>query len=68
MNRFLQVGDIDGAEMANPLFASPAGKYADGEYFSSLRPYFCGWSGTNWTLDMETQDPIEFSFWMAVAY
>lgn len=68
VNRFFQVFDIDSADMANPLLASPSGAYAEGEFFSSLNPCFCGWSGTNWTLDMETQDPIEFSFWMALTY
>lgn len=68
INRTLSISFISNTEMANPLFASPAGKYADGEYYSVLRPYFCGWAGTDWTLDMETQDPIEFSFWMALTY
>lgn len=68
VNRFFSVFDLDNALMANPLFASPSGAYAEGEFFSSLNPCFCGWSGTNWTLDMETQDPIEFSFWMALTY
>lgn len=68
MNRFFTILDLDSADMANPLLASPAGPYAEGDYFSSLQPFFCGWSGTNWNMDMEIQDPIEFSFWMAVAY
>lgn len=68
MNRFLQVADIDAPELLSANTTAPAGQYAEGEYFSSLRPYFCGWSGTDWTLDMSTQDPIEFSFWMDFMY
>jgi hypothetical protein len=68
MNRFLQTADIDAPELLSANTTAPAGQYAEGEYFSSLRPYFCGWSGTDWSLDMSTQDPIEFSFWMEFMY
>lgn len=68
MNRTLSISFISNTEMANPLFASPAGLYAEGEYYSVMRPFVCGWSGTNWDMDMSTQDPIEFSFWMALSY
>jgi hypothetical protein len=70
LNRFLQGPDIFNTELLDPLTTYPAGKYSLGSYFSSLRPFFCLWDpATNlFDGDMATQDPIEFSFWMAYSY
>lgn len=69
-NRFIQGPDINSTEMQDPLLAYPAGFYADGSFYSSLRPWLCGWNtATNlWNEDMSTFDPLEFSFWATFSY